>query len=112
MKNPHGGLSAAQYEIMEAVWPYEAEGATVAEIWDAIGQGRKVTRTTVLNLVSRLEKRGWLVRREAGTVSGGSGSRANRGLAGRRFRERLLWRLGPAVGHESARLEALEGGRY
>jgi len=64
MENPRGSLSAAQYEIMEAVWQYGARGASVAEIWDAIAQGRKVTRTTVLNLVSRLERRGWLVRRE------------------------------------------------
>jgi len=64
MAHPQGNLSAAQYEILEAVWTYGAKGATVAEIWDAIARGRRVTRTTVLNLVSRLEKRGWLVRRE------------------------------------------------
>jgi predicted transcriptional regulator len=64
MTNPQGSLSATQYEIMEAAWEYAPKGATVAEIWDAISRGRKVTRTTVLNLVSRLEKRGWLLRRE------------------------------------------------
>ncbi len=64
MASPQGNLSAAQYEIIEAVWEYGDNGATVAEIWDAISRGRGVTRTTVLNLVSRLEKRGWLVRRE------------------------------------------------
>lgn len=64
MANPQGNLSATQYEIIEAVWEYREKGATVAEIWDAISRGRGVTRTTVLNLVSRLEKRGWLVRRE------------------------------------------------
>ncbi len=64
MEKPQGNLSAGQYEIMEAVWAAGGKGATVAEIWDAIARGRRVTRTTVLNLVSRLEKRGWLVRRE------------------------------------------------
>jgi len=64
MTNPQGNLSAAQYEIIEAVWEYREKGATVAEIWEAISRGRGVARTTVLNLVSRLEKRGWLVRRE------------------------------------------------
>jgi len=62
MANPHGSLSAVQYEIIEAVWEYGEKGATVAEIWDAIAQRRKVTRTTILNLVSRLEKRDWLLR--------------------------------------------------
>ena len=64
MANPQGNLSAAQYEIIEAVWECGEKGATVAEIWVAISRGRGVTRTTVLNLVSRLEKRGWLARRE------------------------------------------------
>jgi predicted transcriptional regulator len=64
MDKPQGNLSAGQYEIMEAVWAAGGRGATVAEIWDTIARGRHVTRTTVLNLVSRLEKRGWLVRRE------------------------------------------------
>ena len=64
MGKPQGNLSAGQYEIMEVVWAATGKGATVAEIWDTISRGRHVTRTTVLNLVSRLEKRGWLVRRE------------------------------------------------
>ena len=62
MANPQGNLSAVQYEIIEAVWDCGEKGATVAEIWEAIAQRRKVTRTTILNLVSRLEKRRWLVR--------------------------------------------------
>ncbi len=38
----------------------------VAEVWNAISAKRSVTRTTVLNLVNRLEKRGWLKRRKKG----------------------------------------------
>ena len=64
MGKPQGNLSAGQYEIMEAVWAAGGKGATVAGVWDAIARGRCVTRTTVLNLVIRLERRGWLVRRE------------------------------------------------
>ena len=64
MAKPQGNLSASQYEIMEAIWTKGPEGATVAEIWEEIARGREVTRTTVLNLVTRLEKRGWLLRRE------------------------------------------------
>lgn len=63
MPKPEGSLTAAQYEIMEAVWDRGGQGATVAEIWQAIAPGRPVGRTTILNLVDRLEKRGWLTRR-------------------------------------------------
>ena len=56
-------LTGVQFEIMQIVWQ-APEGATVAEIWEAIARGRDVTRTTVLNLVSRLDERGWLKRRK------------------------------------------------
>lgn len=64
MPNPEGSLTAAQHEILEAVWQNEPQGATVAEIWQAIAARRAVGRTTILNLVDRLEKRGWLSRSE------------------------------------------------
>jgi predicted transcriptional regulator len=64
MTNPEGNLTAAQYEIMEVVWAAGESGATVTEIWEAISQKREVTRTTVLNQVDRLERRGWLKRRK------------------------------------------------
>ena len=64
MTNPDGSLTAAQHEIMEVIWAAGPSGATVTEIWTAIGQQREVTRTTVLNQVDRLEKRGWLTRRK------------------------------------------------
>lgn len=58
-----GDLTPAQHEIMRLVWEAGAAGLTGSEIWQAIAAGRDVTRTTVLNLVDRLEKRGWLERR-------------------------------------------------
>jgi predicted transcriptional regulator len=67
MPNPEGSLTSAQHEILEVIWESGAQGATVAEIWQAIGARRDVGRTTVLNLVDRLEKRGWLVRRDRQT---------------------------------------------
>ncbi len=57
---PEGQLTPVQFEIMEAIWAAELSGATVAEIWQAISQRRSVARTTILNLMDRLEKRGWL----------------------------------------------------
>ena len=66
MKKPEGNLTPVQYQIMEAVWTRGEEGASVGEIWQAVRTDRSVGRTTVLNLVDRLEKRGWLIcRRES-----------------------------------------------
>lgn len=62
-----GDLTPAQHEIMSLVWDAGADGLTVAEIWQAITARRTVARTTVLNLVDRLEKRGWLARRPTPT---------------------------------------------
>ena len=71
---PDGSLTPAQYEILEIVWDAGRQGATIAEIWQAISESKDVARTTILNLVDRLEKRGWLIRRE--------GAGANRFAAG------------------------------
>ena len=62
MTHPEGNLTAVQYEIMKAVWDAGRTGATVAEIWQVIATTRSVGRTTILNLVDRLERRGWLDR--------------------------------------------------
>lgn len=61
---PEGHLTPAQHEILEVVWDAGAGGATVAEIWQAVSTKRPVGRTTILNLVDRLEKRDWLRRRD------------------------------------------------
>jgi predicted transcriptional regulator len=62
MPGPKGSLTAAQYEIMAVVWAAGMAGVTVAEIWQTIAEARSIGRTTVLNQVDRLEKRGWLRR--------------------------------------------------
>jgi|RhiMethySRZTD1v2_1073278.scaffolds.fasta_scaffold566008_2 predicted transcriptional regulator len=54
-------LTSVQLEILEVVWSKGKEGATVAEIWEELQKGRELARTTVLTLVQRLERRGWLV---------------------------------------------------
>ena len=61
-EQPDGELTPSQHEIMVLVWDAGEAGLSVAEIWKAIADRRGVARTTVLNLVDRLEKRGWLVR--------------------------------------------------
>jgi predicted transcriptional regulator len=64
MSGPEGKLTPTQHEILESVWAAGPNGATIAEIWEAISAKREVARTTILNLVDRLEKRGWLTRRK------------------------------------------------
>jgi BlaI family transcriptional regulator, penicillinase repressor len=58
---PEGKLTPVQFEIMQLVWD-SPKGLTIGEIWQAIRAIRAVSRTTVLNLVDRLEKRAWLKR--------------------------------------------------
>jgi predicted transcriptional regulator len=60
---PEGKLTPVQFEIMQLIWS-STQGLTIGEIWNAIRSGRNVSRTTVLNLVDRLDKRGWLKRRK------------------------------------------------
>jgi BlaI family transcriptional regulator, penicillinase repressor len=64
MPKPHGSLTSTQFEILDVIWSHGSAGATVAEIWQAFSVRRPVGRTTILNHVDRLEKRGWLTRRE------------------------------------------------
>jgi predicted transcriptional regulator len=59
-----GDLTPAQLEIMQVVW--ERGEATAAQVHEELGRRRPVARTTVLTLVQRLEKRGWLVHRSEG----------------------------------------------
>ena len=66
MKKPQGTLTGTQLEIMEAVWAGSPEGLGAGEIWQALFARRPVARTTVLTLVGRLEKRGWLVQDKEG----------------------------------------------
>jgi BlaI family penicillinase repressor len=63
MVKPKGSLTSSQFEILELLWEHET-GMSVAEIWDVLQKKRKVSRTTILNLVDRLEKRNWLFRKK------------------------------------------------
>ena len=57
-------LSEAQLEVMNLIW---ARGeATVTEVWKVLSAQRPVARTTVLTVMDRLVKKGWLRRRAAG----------------------------------------------
>jgi BlaI family penicillinase repressor len=57
-------LSEAQLEIMHVVW--EGGEVTVTDVWNVLARRRPVARNTVLTLMDRLEKKGWLRRRADG----------------------------------------------
>lgn len=59
-----GSITQAQHEILEVIWEHP-DGATVAEVWQAISEKRSVARTTILNQIDRLENRGWLKREKS-----------------------------------------------
>ncbi|MFO0846429.1 MAG: BlaI/MecI/CopY family transcriptional regulator [Gemmataceae bacterium] len=57
-------LSEAQLEIMQVVW--DGGEVTVTDVWSVLAGRRVVARNTVLTLMDRLEKKGWLRRRAEG----------------------------------------------
>ncbi len=57
-------LSDSQLEIMQVVW--EGHEVTVSQVWKALSERRQVARNTVLTLMERLAKKGWLNRRADG----------------------------------------------
>ena len=62
MSDLRGSLTPMQHEILDVVWASQSDGITTSEIWQEIGKRRELARTTILNQVDRLEKRGWLKR--------------------------------------------------
>jgi len=58
MVEPLPALSDAQMEIMNVVW--DRGEATVADVWKGLSARRKVARSTVLTMITRLQEKGWL----------------------------------------------------
>jgi BlaI family penicillinase repressor len=57
-------LSASQLEIMHEVW--NLRETTVSQVWEVLATRRTIARNTVLTLMERLVKKGWLKRRADG----------------------------------------------
>ncbi len=57
-REPLPPLSEAQMEIMNVVW--DRGEATVADVWKVLSARRRVARSTVLTMLTRLEQKGWL----------------------------------------------------
>ena len=51
-------LSEAQLEIMQIVW--RGGEVTVTDVWNVLVQRRQVARNTILTLMERLKRKGWL----------------------------------------------------
>ena len=61
-KQPLEQLGKLQRQVVEAVW--EAGEATVRQVWDRIDPRKKMSYTTILAAMQRLEKSGWLRHRK------------------------------------------------
>lgn len=59
-------LTEPQIEIMQVIWQHDE--ITVSDVWQAISAKRPVARNTILTVLDRLEKRGWLQKRSVGNV--------------------------------------------
>lgn len=57
-------LTDAQLEIMQIIWSQEE--TTVTDVWQELLKEREVARNTVLTVMDRLEKRGWLSKKSIG----------------------------------------------
>lgn len=68
MSKPTGNdlpaLSETQLEIMQIAW--DRGEVAVTDVWTVLSGRRAVARNTVLTLMDRLEKKGWLKRRAEG----------------------------------------------
>jgi BlaI family penicillinase repressor len=92
MAKPAHGLGALQAEVMELIW--RQSEATVAQLWDVIGQRRTITYTTVLSAVQKLEKKGWLKHRSVGRAHMYFATRGKEEIGGRSLRELLKTAFG------------------
>jgi BlaI family penicillinase repressor len=64
VKSKRPAMSPAETEILRLVW--QAQEATVQQIYDALPANRKVTYMTVATLIRRLEEKGYLRHRHRG----------------------------------------------
>jgi BlaI family transcriptional regulator, penicillinase repressor len=86
MKKLHG-LGSLQSEVMDLAW--EHGDVTVAQVAEAIGRRRRVTYTTVLSAMQKLEKKGWIKHRSAGRAYIYSPTRNREQVGGRTLKELL-----------------------
>lgn len=59
-------LSTAQLEVMDVIWSLGE--ASVADVWRAISDKRKIARNTVQTTLVRLEEKGYLRHRAVGNA--------------------------------------------
>ncbi len=54
-------LTESQLEVMQRIW--ERGEATATDVWKDLSADRQVARNTILTVMDRLAKRGWLKKR-------------------------------------------------
>ena len=60
-------MSPAETEILRIIW--ELKQATIKQIYDELPQGREIVYKTVLTLVRRLEKKGYVKHKTTGKAN-------------------------------------------
>ena len=84
-------LGSLQKTVMETIW--RLEEATVQQVLDALNRQKKPAYTTILSVMQKLEKMGWLMHRETGRtyIYRASRSREEEGQkALRKFTDRVF----------------------
>ena len=59
-------FTPVQWEIMEIVWQRGEAG--VGEVWRTLAKRRRVSRNTILTLITRMAEKGWLLPRREGNA--------------------------------------------
>jgi BlaI family penicillinase repressor len=59
-------LTDAQLEVMHCVW--DRGETTVTDVWQQVSSEREIARNTVLTVIDRLAKRGWLEKKSVGNT--------------------------------------------
>ncbi|MEO1619050.1 MAG: BlaI/MecI/CopY family transcriptional regulator [Planctomycetota bacterium] len=60
-------LTDAQIEVMQVVW--DRKRVSVSDVWETLRNDREIARNTVLTVMDRLAKKGWLVKTVIGKMN-------------------------------------------
>ncbi len=63
MKQPSGQLTPSQLQIVVTIWESD-RSMSIGEVWQKVSDSRDVARSTIQTLIERLERRGWLSKKD------------------------------------------------
>ncbi|SNC64543.1 Predicted transcriptional regulator [Kytococcus aerolatus] len=92
MPSSTNGLGDLEQAIMNHLWDTptaQGEGVTVREVHDTLGAAREIAYTTVMTVMDRLSRKGFLTREKAGRAYVYQPATSREGFAARIMRETL-----------------------